>query len=333
MATQVRATEIAFAKSLADRDVKAFRSMIAADVIWLADQPLRGPDQVLTRWQKFFDAAQPPFSWKPETVEVQEGGKLALSTGPVLNPGGETYRHLHLDLASRTVGRVEDHLRSRLPGLRQPGQMINRRSAIKGGVALTLAAGAWRSARAQESGALRLWYRQPAEQWTEALPIGNGRLGAMIFGGVARERLQLNEDTLYAGGPYDPADPGRAHALPRVRELIAQGKYVEAQALANEKMMARPLRMPSYQTVGDLLLTFGASGFAEGYRRELDLDTAVAGVEYRQDGVRLSPRNIRLGGGPGHRHAHPRGSRGRASTCARASKPPCPAACGWKATR
>ena len=163
--------------------------------------------------------------------------------------------------------------------------MINRRSAIKGGVALTLAAGAWRSARAQEAGALRLWYRQPAEQWTEALPIGNGRLGAMIFGGVARERLQLNEDTLYAGGPYDPADPGARIALPRVRELIAQGKYLEAQALANEKMMARPLRMPSYQTVGDLLLTFGASGFAEGYRRELDLDTAVAGVEYRQDGV------------------------------------------------
>jgi alpha-L-fucosidase 2 len=163
--------------------------------------------------------------------------------------------------------------------------MISRRSALKGGVALTLTAGAWRSTSAQESGDLRLWYRQPAEQWTEALPVGNGRLGAMIFGGVARERLQLNEDTLYAGGPYDPADPEARIALPRVRELIAQGKYAEAQALANEKMMARPLRMPSYQTVGDLLLTFGASGFAEDYRRELDLDTAVAGVEYRQDGV------------------------------------------------
>ena len=136
-----------------------------------------------------------------------------------------------------------------------------------------------------ESGAQRLWYRQPAEQWTEALPIGNGRLGAMIFGGVARERLQLNEDTLYAGGPYDPSDPGARNALPRVRELIAQGKYAEAQALANEKMMGRPLGMPSYQTVGDLLLAFGSSGFSENYRRELDLDTAVAAVEYRQEGV------------------------------------------------
>lgn len=89
LAEQVRATEVAFAKTLADRDVKAFRGMIAPDVIWLADQPLRGPDQVLTRWQKFFDAPQPPFSWSPELVEVQEGGKLALSTGPVLNPAGK----------------------------------------------------------------------------------------------------------------------------------------------------------------------------------------------------------------------------------------------------
>jgi ketosteroid isomerase-like protein len=86
---QVRATEIAFAKTLADRDVKAFRASIAPDVIWLADQPLRGPDQVLTRWQQFFDAPQPPFSWRPETIEVQQGGKLALSTGPVLNPAGK----------------------------------------------------------------------------------------------------------------------------------------------------------------------------------------------------------------------------------------------------
>jgi alpha-L-fucosidase 2 len=165
--------------------------------------------------------------------------------------------------------------------------MVTRRNALKGGIALaTLSTGTWRNtARAQDPDELRLWYRQPAEAWTEALPVGNGRLGAMVFGGVARERLQLNEDTLYAGGPYDPSDPGALLALPRVRELIAAGRYAEAQALANEKMMARPLRMPSYQTVGNLLLTFGASSFTEGYRRDLDLDTAVARVEYRQDGV------------------------------------------------
>ena len=89
LAEQVRATEIAFAKTLADRDVKKFRNMIAPDVIWLADRPLRGPDEVVSNWQKFFDAPQPPFSWAPELVEVQDGGKLALSTGPVLNPAGK----------------------------------------------------------------------------------------------------------------------------------------------------------------------------------------------------------------------------------------------------
>jgi ketosteroid isomerase-like protein len=86
---QVRATEIAFARTLADRDVKKFRSMIAPDVIWLADRPLRGPDEVVSNWQKFFDAPQPPFSWSPDLVEVQDGGKLALSTGPVINSAGK----------------------------------------------------------------------------------------------------------------------------------------------------------------------------------------------------------------------------------------------------
>jgi len=89
LADEVRATEIAFAKALADRDVRTFRQMIAPDVIWLADVPLRGPDAVLTRWQKYFDEPTAPFSWTPELVEVQQGGKLALSTGPVFSPDGK----------------------------------------------------------------------------------------------------------------------------------------------------------------------------------------------------------------------------------------------------
>src|SRR5512139_2459328 len=119
--------------------------------------------------------------------------------------------------------------------------MVTRRTALQGGIALaSLAAGTWRNttrAQANDAGDLRLWYRQPAEAWTEALPIGNGRLGAMIFGGVARERLQLNEDTLYAGGPYDPSDPQALVALPRVRALIAAGRYAEAPSLGNETML------------------------------------------------------------------------------------------------
>jgi alpha-L-fucosidase 2 len=110
----------------------------------------------------------------------------------------------------------------------------------------------------------------------------------MIFGGVARERLQLNEDTLYAGGPYDPSNPDALAALPKVRALIAEGKYEDAQNLAQEKMMARPIRMPSYQTVGDLILGFGASAYAQDYRRELNLDTACAGVRCLRDGVTLT---------------------------------------------
>lgn len=103
---------------------------------------------------------------------------------------------------------------------------------------------------------LSLWYPSPAKVWTEALAIGNGRLGAMVFGGVIQERLQLNEDTLWAGGPYDPASPEALEALPEVRRLIFEGKYKQAERLISDKVMARPLRQMPYETVGDLLLTF-----------------------------------------------------------------------------
>ena len=103
---------------------------------------------------------------------------------------------------------------------------------------------------------LTLWYRRPARQWVEALPVGNGRLGAMIFGGIVNERLQLNEDTLYGGGPYDPNNPESLAALPEVRRLVFEGRYSDAHKLISEKMMARPLRQMPYQTAGDFLLTF-----------------------------------------------------------------------------
>lgn len=131
-----------------------------------------------------------------------------------------------------------------------------------------------------------LWYRQPASQWVEALPLGNGRLGAMVFGGIALERFQLNEDTLWAGGPYDPANPAAAAALPEIRRLLSTGQDAAAQALAQEKFMAVPLRQMPYQTVGDLLLTFAGADLATGYRRELDLDSAIARTEYTVGGVR-----------------------------------------------
>ncbi len=134
----------------------------------------------------------------------------------------------------------------------------------------------------------RLWYRQPASTWTEALPIGNGRLGAMIFGGVAQERLQLNEDTLWTGGPYDPINPQAHAALPEARRLIAAGRYAEAEALADARLIGTPRTQMAYQALGDLLLDHvgAATGAVSDYRRALDLDAALATVDYRLDGVR-----------------------------------------------
>src|SRR5687768_2715763 len=110
---------------------------------------------------------------------------------------------------------------------------------------------------------LSLWYREPAgdrpataprpsaavasAEWVRALPVGNGRLGAMVFGGIVNERLQLNEDTLWAGGPYNPVNPEAQGALPEVRRLIADGKYAAAATLASQKVMAKPLSQMPYQ--------------------------------------------------------------------------------------
>ncbi|MBO9718495.1 MAG: glycoside hydrolase family 95 protein [Pseudoxanthomonas sp.] len=127
----------------------------------------------------------------------------------------------------------------------------------------------------QAAGPLRLWYRRPATQWVEALPLGNGRLGAMVWGGGRSERLQLNEDTLYAGGPYDPTPPDALAALPEVRRLLFAGRYAEAEALANAKMMGRPKKQMPYQPLADLALDFLEISELNGYRRELDLDRAV----------------------------------------------------------
>src|SRR5438094_588862 len=132
---------------------------------------------------------------------------------------------------------------------------------------------------------LTLWYRRPATQWVEALPIGNGRLGGMIFGDVVHERIQLNEDTLWAGGPYAPENPDALAALPLVRQLIFSGQYKEAHQLVAERMLANPLRQMPYQPVGDLLLTFAGMPQVERYRRELDLDAAVARIAYMSGGV------------------------------------------------
>ncbi len=139
-----------------------------------------------------------------------------------------------------------------------------------------------------------LWYEQPAKEWTEALPIGNGRIGAMLFGGIGEEQLQLNEDTLWAGGPYDPVNPAAKAALPEVRRLIFEGRFAEAETLADEKLMATPLRQAAYQTIGSLVLAMPGldAARATGYRRSLDLDAALAETAFAIDGVTYWRRAI-----------------------------------------
>jgi alpha-L-fucosidase 2 len=131
-----------------------------------------------------------------------------------------------------------------------------------------------------------LWYRTPASRWVEALPLGNGRLGAMVFGGVERERIQLNEKTLWAGQERDTTNPEALKALPEVRRLLFEGKNREATELAGRTMMGRPERVKSYQTLGDLTIDLPRPGKVEGYRRWLDLDSGIAGVSYSAGGVR-----------------------------------------------
>ncbi|HWF87956.1 MAG TPA: glycoside hydrolase family 95 protein, partial [Pyrinomonadaceae bacterium] len=145
--------------------------------------------------------------------------------------------------------------------------------------------------KASADDALLLWFDKPASEWTEALPIGNGRLGAMIFGGVATEQIQLNEDTLYAGSPYDPNNPEALQALPEARRLIFAGEYQAAHDLVGAKMMAQPIKQMPYEPVGDLKLTFAGHENVTNYRRQLDLNTAIARTTY-DDGVTIFEREI-----------------------------------------
>ena len=133
---------------------------------------------------------------------------------------------------------------------------------------------------------LALWYDKPARQWVEALPVGNGRLGAMVYGRPLQERLQLNEDTLWAGGPYRFDNPGFKAALPRARALIDEGKFIEARDLISQEMIAKPATQMPYGAAGDLLLDFHGVDGAQGFRRTLDLDSAIATTRFTSGAAR-----------------------------------------------
>ncbi|MEC7583156.1 MAG: glycoside hydrolase family 95 protein [Planctomycetota bacterium] len=132
----------------------------------------------------------------------------------------------------------------------------------------------------EQQPARMLWYEQAAAGWNQALPIGNGRLGAMVFGGVGEERLQLNVDSLWAGQPLPRDRVGAAQHLAKAREMLFDGDYAGAEQLVQREFMTERL-IRSYQTLGDLRLSFEGHEEPADYRRELDLDTGIARVRYR----------------------------------------------------
>jgi alpha-L-fucosidase 2 len=142
--------------------------------------------------------------------------------------------------------------------------------------------------RGTPAGDHTIWLRSAASQWDHAFPVGNGRMAAMVFGTVNRERIQLNEETLWMGGPRDTDNPEARAALPEVRRLLFAGQPREAYALAERKLMGKPWRLESYQSLADLRLTFDHEGEITDYQRSLDLDSAIARVTYRLDGVRYT---------------------------------------------
>ena len=138
---------------------------------------------------------------------------------------------------------------------------------------------------AQTQGELKLWYNKPAAIWNEALPLGNGRLGAMVFGDPAVERLQLNEETIWAGSPNSNAHSKSIKALPIVRQLIFDGKFDEAQELATQDIMSQTNDGMPYQTFGSVYISFPGHQKYTNYYRDLNIENATAKVKYTVNGV------------------------------------------------
>ena len=126
-----------------------------------------------------------------------------------------------------------------------------------------------------------LWYRQPAAKWLEAMPIGNGLIGAMVFGGTQQERIALNESSFWSGRPHDYNDPQAVQYFPQIRDLVFAGKFQEAEKMADAHFYGVPAAQQAYQPLGDLLLSFDGVEKVDDYRRELDMEAGVATVRYR----------------------------------------------------
>lgn len=141
------------------------------------------------------------------------------------------------------------------------------------------------------SGPLKLVYSSPAKEWVEALPVGNSRMGAMVFGGIDRERLQLNDETFWAGGPYSNNNPEGLKHLPEIRNLVFEGREKEAESLI-EKYYMTPHHGMSYLTLGSLNIDFIHAGAVESYKRQLDISESVCEVSYKCGDIGFSRQTI-----------------------------------------
>lgn len=153
----------------------------------------------------------------------------------------------------------------------------------RGSICFVLAMCIGMTAQSQQKAVL--WYDSPAKYWEEALPLGNGRLGAMVYGDPVNEEIQLNEETVSAGSPYKNYNSEAKEALPAIRKLIFDGNYAEAQLMAGEKILSRNGFGMPYQTAGSLRLQFEGQENYTDYRRELDIDKALATTTYRVNNV------------------------------------------------
>ena len=168
---------------------------------------------------------------------------------------------------------------------------LSRRRVLLAGAAVAgmpeVAGATPAASAATDPNPMRLWYDRPASEWLEALAIGNGRLGAMVFGGVRSERLQLNEDTVWAGRPHEYFGGDGTSTLEQIRKLVFEERWKEAQNLADQEFMGEPTEQMQYQPVGDLRLTLTDPGEVTEYHRELDLRRAITSVRYvGADGTR-----------------------------------------------
>ena len=130
-----------------------------------------------------------------------------------------------------------------------------------------------------------LWYKKPASVWEEALPVGNGRLGAMVFGKNDQERIQLNEETYWSGGPYSTVVKGGYKVLPEIQKNIFEGKPIQAHKLFGRHLMGYPVEQQKYQAFANLILTFKNEKEVTDYKRWLDLSTGITSVQYKVNGV------------------------------------------------